>query len=79
MVYAGVSRAPTCLRPVLFSVKKGCSGLGVQDGVGLQALPVLLVGAGLRLLQVGKSCGILIARGYIEGQRVLASAGFDDR
>ena len=42
---------------------EGCDGLGVLDGVGLQALPVLLVGVGLGSLQVGESCGILIVGG----------------
>ena len=42
---------------------EGYNGLGVLDGVGLQTPPVLLVGTGLRLLQIGKSCGILIVRG----------------
>ena len=47
----------------LSGMGEGCDGLGVLDGVGLQALPVLLVGAGLGLLQVGGSCGILIVGG----------------
>ena len=42
---------------------EGCNGLGVLNGVGLQTLPVLLVGAGLGLLQVSESCGILIIWG----------------
>ena len=63
----------------LSGMGEGCDGHGVLDSVGLQALPMLLVGAGLGLLQVGESCGILIVGGYIEGWRVLAGAGFDDR
>ena len=47
----------------LLRMGEGCDGLGVLDGVGLQALQVLLVDVGLGLLQVGKSCDILIVRG----------------
>ena len=60
----------------LSGIGEGCDGIGVLDGVGLQALPMLLVGVGLGLLQVNKICGILIVRGYTEGRRVLAGAGF---
>ena len=42
---------------------EGCDELGVLDGVGLQALSVLLVGVGLGLLQAGESCDILIVGG----------------
>ena len=58
---------------------EGYNGLGVLDAVGLQALPVLLVSAGLRLLQVGGSCGILLVGRYIEGWRVLAGAWYGNR
>ena len=47
----------------LLGMGEGCNGLGVLGGVGLQALPMLLVGAGLGLLQVGESCGILVVGG----------------
>ena len=47
----------------LSGMGEGCNGLGVLGGVGLQTLPVLLVGTGLGLLQVSKSCGMLIVGG----------------
>ena len=62
----------------LSGIGDGCDGLGVLDGMGLQALCVLLVCVGLELLQVGEGCDILIAGGYIEGRCVLAGTGLGD-